>query len=127
MQLSKGSSQLLTLADRKTLYTIIVRLSEKQAYLLAVAAVIAMKPYRSKVKAITFDNGLEFAKHETIAGDLSAKIYFAHPYASWEHGINGNTNGLIRQYFPKGMDFNEVTDHQVKQVMKQLNKRPRRS
>ena len=126
--IGKGKkSALLTLVDRKTLYTIIVRLSGKQTDLLAAAAVRAMKPYRSKIKTITFDNGLEFTKHETIAGGLSAKIYFAHPYASWERGINENTNGLIRQYFPKGTDFNEVTDHQVKQVMKQLNKRPRRS
>ncbi|MDX1285597.1 MAG: IS30 family transposase [Draconibacterium sp.] len=54
------------------------------------------------------DNGLEFAKHERIAGALEVKVYFAHHYASWERGINGNTNGLIRQYFPKGADFYEV-------------------
>ena len=83
--IGKGKkSALLTLVDRKTLYTIIVRLSGKQEDLLAAAAVIAMKPYRSKIKTITFDNGLEFAKHETIAGGLSAKIYFAHP--SMPHG-----------------------------------------
>lgn len=71
--------------------------------------------------------GLEFAEHETIADGLGAAIYFAHPYASWERGINENTNGLIRQYFPKGTDFNEVTDEQVKAVMDKLNNRPRRT
>ena len=77
------------------------------------------------MKTITFDNGLEFAEHEQIAQGLGADVYFAHPYASWERGINENTNGLIRQYFPKGTDFNDVTDEQIECVMARLNNRPR--
>ncbi len=76
---------------------------------------------KSKVKTITFDNGLEFAHHKKIGEGLEADIYFAHPYASWERGINENTNGLIRQYFPKGTDFKLVTDKQIKWVMDRLN------
>jgi len=61
-----------------------------------------------------------------MAKELRAGIYFAHPYSSWERGINENTNGLIRQYFPKGTDFNEVTEEHIYFVMKRLNERPRK-
>ena len=126
--MGKGrKSALLTLVERKTLYTVMARLTGKRADLLAEAAVASMKALSAKVKTITFDNGLEFAEHETIANGLGADIYFAHPYASWERGINENTNGLIRQYFPKGTDFSDVTDDQVKAVMDKLNNRPRKT
>jgi IS30 family transposase len=118
-------SALLTMVERKTLYTVIVRLTGKRADLLAEAAVHNMQNLKDRVKTITFDNGLEFSWHEAIAEGLDADIYFAHPYASWEHGTNENTNGLIRQYFPKGTDFSEVTDAQVDHVMSRLNNRPR--
>src|SRR5690606_17024003 len=105
--MGKGrKSALLTLVERKTLYTVIVRLTGKRADQLADAALKAMRCLKARVKTITFDNGLEFAEHEKISQGLRADIYFAHPYASWERGINENTNGLIRQYFPKGTDFN---------------------
>lgn len=120
-------SAMLTMVERKTLYTIIMRLTGKRADLLAKTAVAGMKALKSKVKTITFDNGLEFADHETMAEGLNADIYFAHPYASWERGINENTNGLIRQYFPKGTDFTTVTDNQIKHVMDRLNNRPRKT
>ena len=126
--IGKGhSGALLTMVERKTLYTIIVRLTGKRADLLAEAAIANMKPLKHKVKTITLDNGFEFAKHESIAKALEANIYFAHPYASWERGINENTNGLIRQYFPKSTDFSKVTDQQVRWVMNRLNSRPRLS
>ena len=123
--MGKGcQSALLTLVERKTRYTRIVRLAGKRAELLARAALGCMRDIADQVKTITFDNGLEFAEHEQIAFGLDADVYFAHPYAAWERGVNENTNGLIRQYFPKGTDFNEVTDEQVQLVMDQLNNRP---
>ncbi|MEX2963367.1 IS30 family transposase [Microbulbifer sp. TYP-18] len=126
--MGKGrKSALLTMVERKTLYTVIIRLTGKRADLLAEAAVVGMKALKSKVKTITFDNGLEFSEHEKIGDGLGADVYFAHPYASWERGINENTNGLIRQYFPKGTDFNEVTDEEVQAVMDRLNDRPRKT
>lgn len=126
--MGKGrKSALLTMVERKTLYTVIVRLTGKRADLLAKAAVTHMKNIKEWVKTITFDNGLEFSDHETIAAGLGADVYFAHPYSSWERGINENTNGLIRQYFPKGTDFNQITDKQVRHVMTRLNNRPRRT
>ncbi len=118
-------SALLTMVERKTLYTVIVRLTGKRADLLAEAAVQGLQHLKDRVKTITLDNGLEFARHETIAEGLGADIYFAHPYASWERGINENTNRLIRQYFPKGTDFNQVTDAQIEHVMSCLNNRLR--
>ena len=126
--MGKGrKSALLTMVERKTLWTVMVRLTGKRADLLADAAIEAMQDIKGRVKTITFDNGLEFAEHERIAQGLEADIYFAHPYASWERGINENTNGLIRQYFPKGTDFNEVTDEEVASVLDRLNNRPRKT
>ena len=118
-----GKRALLTRVERKTLYTVIMRLPGKQSALLAKAAVEGMEALQAKILTITLDNGLEFAGHEVIAQGLCADIYFAHPYASWSRGINENTHGLIRQYFPvcsgrpKGTDFNEVSDEHIKQVM----------
>jgi transposase, IS30 family len=79
------------------------------------------------VLTITYDNGREFTDHEGMARDLDAKIYFAHPYASWERGVNENTNGLIRQFFPKERDLTTVTNEEVEQVMNLLNHRPRKT
>jgi IS30 family transposase len=73
-----------------------------------------MNPHREKVLTTTYDNGKEFALHKLLAEILEADAYFAHPYHSWERGLNENTNGLIRQYFPKGTDFAKVTSAQVK-------------
>jgi transposase, IS30 family len=86
-----------------------------------------MQAHQGQVHTITFDNGLEFAEHAKIGAGLGAGIYFAHPYCSWERGTNENTNGLIRQYFPKGTDFNRVTDEDIGFVMGRLNGRPRAS
>lgn len=122
-----GKSALLTMVERKTLYTVIRRLTGKQSALLAKAAVEGMAALKAKILTITLDNGLEFAGHEVIAKGLGADIYFAHPCASWERGTNENTHGLIRQYFPKGTDFNQVSDEQIKQVMERLNNRPRKT
>jgi transposase, IS30 family len=118
---------LLTLVERKSLFTVIAKLNGKQADLLAQAAVTHLKMHQGQVHAISFDNGLESACHEQIAAGLGADIYFAHPYCSWERGTNENTNGLIRQYFPKGTDFSTVTDEAVALVMDRLNDRPRAS
>ena len=126
--MGKGrKSALLTLVERRTLYTVIVRLTGKRADLLADALIAKVGVMRSRVETITFDNGLEFSEHERIAAKLNTKIYFAHPYSSWERGINENTNGLIRQYFPKGTDFNKVTDEDTQFVMDRLNNRPRKT
>ncbi|RFC40479.1 MAG: Integrase core domain-containing protein [Candidatus Nitrotoga sp. CP45] len=85
-----------------------------------------LSPHKDKCHTITFDNGKEFAGHESIAAELQAAIYFAHPYRSWERGLNENSNGLIRQYFPKGMELIDVTEEQVQRAVERLNHRPRK-
>ena len=79
-----------------------------------------------KVHTITSDNGKEFGNHEKIAKGLKCSFYFAHAYSSWERGTNENTNGLIRQYFPKNRDFRTITDKELIHAMKRLNNRPRK-
>lgn len=75
---------------------------------------------------LTFDNGRENAEHRLMEYFTGFTIYFAHPYHSWERGTNENTNGLIREYFPKGTDFNTVTEQELEKVQKQINMRPRK-
>jgi IS30 family transposase len=84
-------------------------------------------PFKHLVHTITADNGKEFAYHEVISESLECDFYFAHPYHSWERGLNENTNGLLRQYFPKSTDFKQVTAGEVTQAVIQLNDRPRKT
>ena len=86
-----------------------------------------LAPHKDQVHTLTYDNGRELADHEGIANDLEAQVYFAHPYASWERGVNENTNGLIRQYFPKRRDLTTVTKSEIEHAMNRLNYRPRKS
>ena len=118
---------LLTIVERKSKYTLMQKLSYKRSRLVADAAIDLLAPYQDKVFTITSDNGKEFADHQRISKQLTAKIYFAHPYHSWERGLNENTNGLIRQYFPKNTDFKTITVESVQNVMDQLNNRPRKT
>lgn len=76
---------------------------------------------------ITGDNGSEFANHVKISKELNADFYFAHPYASWERGLNENTNGLVRQYLKKGSDFSSIEDNDLLVIANKLNNRPRKS
>ncbi|RZK36395.1 MAG: IS30 family transposase [Hymenobacter sp.] len=118
---------LLTLVERRTKYVLIVKLASKQAGTLAAAATKAFRRSELPVKTITFDNGLEFARHESIGRQLGAATYFAHPYHSWERGLNENTNGLIRQYIPKDCPISVVRSVDVSWLEDQLNHRPRKS
>lgn len=118
---------LVTLVERKSLYTVIRAVLQKTAAAVRRAVVDGLAPYIDWVHTITYDNGREFADHEHMAGDLDARIYFAHPYASWERGVNENTNGLIRQYFPKARDLTTVTQRETEIAMDKLNHRPRKS
>ncbi len=117
---------MITLVDRKSGYLLMRKVKSKNAKLVAENIVELCKNFKNLVKTITFDNGLEFAAHEIIAKNLECDIYFADPYCSWQRGTNENTNGLIRQYFPKGSDFNNYSNLNVDIVMKKLNYRPRK-
>ena len=83
-------------------------------------------PLADRIETITYDNGKEFASHAQIATSLGALSYFAKPYHSWERGLNEHTNGLFRQYFPKGSDLSILSDADVQRVEDKLNSRPRK-
>jgi len=117
---------IVSLVERKSGYTLIRKVKRKTAREVRKAAVSLLKPYRDKVHTLTSDNGKEFSEHEQIAKALDADFYFANPYASWERGTNENTNGLIRQYFPKNRDFTTITQQEINHAMKRLNNRPRK-
>ena len=83
--------------------------------------------YKDIVKTITADNGKEFAYHKVVSEVLDCDYYFAHPYASYERGLNENTNGLIRQYAPKGSSFEKIDENKTIFMMDRLNNRPRKT
>ena len=123
----RKQSAILTLVERKTLFTVIAKLQGKDAAGLTRQLCRVLKAHRERVKTITVDNGKEFAGHQEFARRLETDVYFAHPHASGERGTIENINGLIRQYFPKGTDFNEVSAQQLQAVARRLNKRPRKT
>lgn len=117
---------LVSLVERKSKYLLLGKVKRKTKYLVTQSILKMLKPYNKKVKSLTVDNGKEFSDHEIISKKGSFDIYFANPYSSWERGTNENTNGLIRQYFPKKLDLREVTDEMIKQAEDLINHRPRK-
>jgi len=117
---------IVSLTERKSRYTLIQMVKRKTAQCVTDAIIHLLAPFSEQVHTLTADNGKEFADHKTIADKLNAKFYFAHPYASWERGLNENTNGLIRQYFPKKSNFKAITQKEINRVMDKLNNRPRK-
>jgi len=118
---------LSTNVERVSKYALIGRVARTTAE--AVEGVITKKVREHGVPFLTttFDNGREFACHLRLAATFGVKVYFAHPYSSWERGLNENTNGLIRQFFPKKTDFSTITDAEVERVQNLLNHRPRKT
>jgi len=117
---------LVSLVERKSRYTLLGLVQRRQADLVKQAVLSLLLPLTDRVLSITSDNGKEFAEHVQIAEALQAAFYFSHPYSAWERGTNENTNGLIRQYFPKGSDFLSVTETVPVSVTDKLNHRPRK-
>lgn len=118
---------LVTIVERVTLFTVSMRVKSKRAKEVTAATLALLTPFKGLVRTITSDNGKEFAYHEEIAAALECDFYFAHPYHSWERGLNENTNGLLRQYFPKSTDFKTISAKAVKQSVDELNNRPRKT
>ena len=118
---------LVSIVERKSKLTLIHKVARKTAQAVRIAVIDLLKPFKNNVLTITVDNGREFAGHQEIAHQLEANVYFAHPYSSWERGTNENTNGLIRQYFPKHRDFSTITQEEINMVMNRLNNRPRKT
>lgn len=118
---------IVSLVDRKSKFTFLFGLPNKCAALVTAAIISCLKELPQKMKrTITYDNGKEFSSHEKIAKALGVKCYFATPYCSWERGLNEHTNGLVRQYFPKGSDLSTIPSDEIQFVEDQLNDRPRK-
>jgi len=98
----------------------------KNAASLAKEVIAMLMPYKSNILSITSDNGTEFAEHEKIAKALDTKIYFAHPYSSWEKGLIEYSNKLIRQYIPKKSNFNDFSNQDISMIQKKINAIPRK-
>ncbi len=121
-----GRGGLATLVDRKSRYTIIVKIRSKDAHHVHQKIKERVKElHEERRRSITFDNGTEFARCRRLEKHLGMELYFAEPGCPHQRGTNENTNGLIRQYFPKGTDFRDVTHYEVREVEHLLNDRPR--
>lgn len=115
-----------TLVERTSRFLIMVPLKKKDATSVRKAFENAFEKIPKHLKlSLTYDNGSEMAQHKLFTENSKIKVYFAHPYSPWERPTNENTNGLIRDYFPKGTDFGLVTKKQLNHVQNQLNQRPR--
>ena len=123
----KHKDVLVTLVERFSRLTIVGKSPSKHAYHVARVIRNLFKMHKDKVLTITSDNGTEFAQHKKVSKWMNADYYFCHPYSSWERGLNENTNGLIRQYVPKGSDFSQLNRNNLIQIMLNLNNRPRKS
>lgn len=124
---SEKTVRLLTHTERKSGLVLVRKLGTIRAETVRLAVVhsFAGLPKRKR-HTVTYDNGIEFSDHEQIERDSGLQIFFAHPYRSWERGTNENTNGLLRQFFPKRCSFTAITPQKLGRVARLLNTRPRK-
>lgn len=122
----RGHGLLVTLNERKSRFTWMVKVPNKTSGEVTKAVISSLKELEIPVLTLTSDNGKEFAEHEKIAEKLNLDYYFADPYSSWQRGTNENSNGLIRQFFPKGQDFEKVSFEDIQFALDRLNNRPRK-
>ncbi len=127
MEGKNHQGRLLTLVDRKSRYTMALKLPNKVSatVIRTIRRSLAKLP-RSARRTLTLDNGTEYTHFKEIEERLGTQVYFAHPYSSWERGTNENTNGLLRQYFPKQVDLTQISNQQLASSVVQLNNRPRK-
>jgi IS30 family transposase len=119
--------RIVTFVDRKSGYLIAYLLPKMRAELLASLAIARFRHIpKEKRRTLTLDNGTEFSDWERLEEQSGMTVYFAYPYHAWERGTNENTNGLLRQYFPKDLDFNLITAKELAHVVRILNDRPRK-
>ena len=117
---------ILSLVERRSRYCLLKKIPTKSAQTVAEALCDQLLPVKDKVLTITSDNGIEFTRHQTIAKALDADFFFADPYSSWQRGTVENTNGLVRQYFPKKSDLRLLSETEIQFVNDRLNNRPRK-
>ena len=126
VQGKQESQSIVTLVERKTRFMVARKVVQRKADQVRNAIISGFACYDGLVHTITFDNGKEFALHDEIATALTTAIYFADPYASWQRGLNENHNGLLRQYIPKSISLDELTEEQLQDYVDKLNDRPRK-
>lgn len=117
---------IVSMVDRASKFTKLKLVPDKASDTVTSAIKEALIPLKEKVLTMTADNGGEFAQHQKLTEALDAQVYFAKPYHSWERGLNEHTNGLVRQYFPKGTEFDSLRPDDVQKVESLLNSRPRK-
>ena len=117
---------IVSITERVHRLAYLVKVETRDAESIEKAIVNKLESVGLPILTITADNGREFGNHENIASRLNTEFYFAHPYCSWERGANENSNGLVRQYFPKGSDFTSITQKELQRVEHRLNNRPRK-
>ncbi len=123
-----NNSQIATLVERHTRYVMLVRVKSKDTKTVISALIKhAHKLPREVYKSLTWDRGKEMADHKRFSLDTNIKVYFCDPQSPWQRGSNENTNGLLRQYFPKGMDLSNVNQNRLNAVARRLNERPRKT
>ena len=120
-------SAIVSMVDRATKLTKLKKVPRKTAEEVNKALIQKLGPIQEFVLTLTSDNGKEFAYHQSVSKVLQADFYFATPYHSWERGLNEHTNGLVRQYFPKSMNFDDISEEDVERVERLLNNRPCKS
>jgi len=127
--IGKGNlSQVGTLVERTTLFVALVKLSSSRADVTAEAFTAILNRFDSQLRrSMTFDQGSEMRHHKTLTANTGVDVYFAHPHAPWERGISENTNGLLRQYLPKGTDLSLFSQDQLDDIAWSLNTRPRKT
>ena len=124
----QNRSALGTLVERTTRATILIPVKNREAEVVAKAFAKEVRKLPKQMKlSMTYDQGREMARHKLFTNLTGVKVYFAHPRSPWERGTNENTNGLIRQFFPKGTDFNKVSRYEIKKAQDLLNGRPRQA
>ena len=124
--MGSNNSQIATLVERHTRYVMLVRVPSKDTRTVINALIKhAHKLPRELYKSLTWDRGKEMADHQRFSLDTDIKVYFCDPQSPWQRGSNENTNGLLRQYFPKGMDLSNVHQNRLNAVARRLNERPR--
>lgn len=123
----KSNCCFVTLAERKSRFYIAIKVPNRTASVVTPAIIQALKQFPDDlVKTITFDRGKEFSGYEQIEKELNCKTYFCDPYCAWQKGTNENTNGLLREFYPKGMDLSEVEVHELEYNLNLMNNRPRK-
>jgi len=124
---AKGKGGLTTHTERKSRFLVAGKLKDKTSQTFMQATITLFEPINTRlIKTFTVDNGSEFSRFKDLEKATRSKVYFADPYSPWQRGLNENTNGLLRRYFPKGCNFHQIDDTVIADVVAKLNNRPRK-